>query len=177
MPWALAGVAIDSAGVVGGTELTPGALRRHSRLQRMVAMDHGDLAAPVHDKRRDPRSGLVGYREVVAATGNIRSAFSRWLTPRQRTVVLGGCCTLMIGLGAATRDKVGPFGIAYIDGHLDLYDGQTSPWGEGADVPLATMLGHGDPEVMEAAGGSALTRTASICWAPVIRCRRRATAP
>ena len=153
MSWALAGVAIDSAGVVGGTELTPAALRKQSRLQRMVTRDHGDVAAPVHDKRRDPRSGLVGHREVVAATGNIHITFIRWLEPEHRTVVLGGCCTLMIGLGAATRDKVGPFGIAYIDGHLDLYDGQTSPWGEGADVPLATMLGHGDREVLDAAGG------------------------
>jgi len=156
MPWALAGVAIDSAGVVGGTELTPAALRKHSRLQRMVTVDHGDLAAPVHDKRRNPRSGLVGHREVVAATANIRSACIRWLEPERRTVVLGGCCTLMIGLGAATRDKIGAFGIAYIDGHLDLYDGQSSPSGEGADVPLATMLGHGDPEVLDAAGGPAL---------------------
>jgi arginase len=156
MSWSMAGVAIDSAGIVGGTELTPAALRKRSRLQQMVAVDHGDLIAPVHDKRRDPRSGLVGHREVVAATESIRAAFSRWLTSDRRTVVLGGCCTLMIGLGAATRDKIGAFGIAYIDGHLDLYDGQTSPWGEGADVPLATLLGHGDPEVVDAAGGPAL---------------------
>ncbi len=156
MPWDLAGVAIDSAGVVGGTELTPAALRKFSRLGRMVDSDHGDVAAPVHDTTRDPKSGLVGHREVVAATENIRSAFIRWLAPGRRTVVLGGCCTLMIGLGAATRDKIGRFGIAYIDGHLDLYDGQTSPSGEAADVPLATMLGHGDPAVLDAAGGRSL---------------------
>jgi arginase len=30
------------------------------------------------------------------------------------------------------------------------------PWGEGAGVPLATMLGHGDPEVLDAAGGPAV---------------------
>jgi arginase len=157
MAWSMAGVAIDSAGIVGGTELTPAALRERSRLQQIVSVDHGDLLAPMHDKRRDPRSGLVGHREVVAATQKIRSAFTGWLTPERRTVVLGGCCTLMIGLGAAARDKLGPFGIAYIDGHLDLYEGHTSPWGEGADVPLATLLGHGDPEVLEAAGGPALT--------------------
>lgn len=72
-------------------------------------------------------------------------------------VVLGGCCTLMIGLGAASRDKIGRFGIAYIDGHLDLYDGQSSPSGEAADVPLATMLDHGDPDVLDAAGGASLS--------------------
>jgi arginase len=125
-------------------------------LQAIVAVDHGDLAAPVHDSRRNARSGLVGHREVVAATQTIRNTSARWLEHGQRTVVLGGCCTLMIGLGAATRDKLGRFGIAYLDGHLDLYDGESSPSGEAADVPLATLLGHGDPEVLDAAGGPAL---------------------
>jgi arginase len=157
MSWDLAGIAIDSAGVRGGTELTPAALRGHSRLPGLTAVDHGDVAAPVHDHRRDPRSGLVGHREVVAATETIRAAFTPWLQPDRRTVVLGGCCTLMIGLGAATRDKIGRFGIAYIDGHLDLYDGRSSPSGEAADVPLATMLGHGDPDVLAATGGASLS--------------------
>ena len=156
MPWNLAGIPIDSAGIVGGTELTPGALRQSSRLQQLVAADLGDVAAPVHDPRRDPRSGLVGHRELVAATETIRRAFATRLDRDRRLVVLGGCCTLMIGLGAATRDRVGRFGIAYIDGHLDLYDGRSSPSGEGADVPLATMLGHGDAEILDAAGGRSL---------------------
>jgi arginase len=157
MPWNLAGVAIDSAGMAGGTELTPTALRKYSRLPQRAVSDLGDVSAPVHDPRRDPRSGLVGHRGVVAATQTIRSAFLPWLQPDRRTIVLGGCCTLMIGLGAATRDKIGRFGIAYIDGHLDLYDGQSSPSGEAADVPLATMLGRGDQDVLAAAGGTSLS--------------------
>jgi arginase len=156
MPWNLAGVSIDSAGVVGGTELTPGALRRCSNLRQRMAADLGDIAAPVHEPRRDAASGLVGYRELIAATEAIRRTFDSWLDPDRRLVVLGGCCTLMIGLGAATRDRIGRFGIAYIDGHLDLYDGWSSPSGEAADVPLATMLGHGDPEILAAAGGPSL---------------------
>jgi arginase len=156
MPWDLAGVAIDSAGVVGGTELTPAALRQLSHLGRLATADHGDVIAPVHDKSRDQRSGLVGHREVVAATAKIRDAFASWLAPDRRVAVLGGCCTLMIGLGAATRDRIGRFGVAYIDGHLDLYDGQSSPCGEAADVPLAAMLGHGDADVLAAAGGPSL---------------------
>ncbi len=156
MPWDLAGIAIDSAGITGGTELTPGALRRFSELGRLAARDLGDLAAPIHDARRDPASGLVGHAEMVAATEKIRGQFAAWLAPDRRMNVLGGCCTLMIGLGAATRDRIGAFGVAYIDGHLDLYDGQSSPSGEGADVPLATMLGHGDAAVLAAAGGASL---------------------
>src|SRR5262249_8309513 len=86
----------------------------------------------------------------------IRDVFNPILSADRRLAVLGGCCTLMIGLGAATRDKIGPYGIAYIDGHLDLYDGQSSPGGEAADLPLATMLGQGDRDVLAAAGGASL---------------------
>jgi arginase len=156
MPWDLAGVSIDSAGVAGGTELMPAAMRARSNLAGMVAADLGDLAAPIRDPRRDPASGLVGHRDIVAATTTIRQFFAPRLSAERRIVVLGGCCTLMIGLAAATRDAIGRFGIAYIDGHLDLYDGRSSPSGEAADVPLATVLGHGDPEVLAAAGGTAL---------------------
>jgi arginase len=156
MAWNLAGVAIDSAGVVGGTELTAQALRRVSGIGALAAKDFGDLAAPVHDPRRDPASGLVGHGEVVAATRTIRAASRDWLAKDRRVAVLGGCCTLIIGLGAATRDVYGRYGIAYIDGHLDLYDGTSSPSGEAADVPLATLLGHGDPAVLAAAGGASL---------------------
>ena len=81
MPWNLAGVSIDSAGVIGGTELTPAALRRCSNLQHRVMDDLGDVAAPVHERHRDPRSGLVGHRELVAATETIRNAVGTWLIP------------------------------------------------------------------------------------------------
>jgi len=109
MAWDLAGVAIDSAGVVGGTELTAGRLRELSHLGKLVERDHGDVAAPVHDPKRDAASGIVGHAEIVAATARIRSAFNPWLEPGRRMAVLGGCCTLMIGLGAATRDRIGRY--------------------------------------------------------------------
>jgi arginase len=36
--------------------------------------------------------------------------------------------------------------LVYLDGHVDLYDGRTSPTGEAADMPLAVLLGAGPPE-------------------------------
>lgn len=43
--------------------------------------------------------------------------------------------------------------MAYLDGHLDLYDGLTSPTGEGADMPLSAALGRGPAAWVEACGG------------------------
>ena len=52
------------------------------------------------------------------------------------------------------RDTFGRIAVAYLDGHLDLYDGVTSPSGEAADMPLATVLGRGPVSWVAAAGGA-----------------------
>ena len=56
-------------------------------------------------------------------------------------VVLGGCCTLVPGALAGARDALGESGLAYLDGHFDLYEGETSQTGEAADFPLAAAIG------------------------------------
>jgi arginase len=57
--------------------------------------------------------------------------------------VVGGCCTLLIGVFAAIRDCFGQIGLAFVDGHLDFYDGWSSPTGEAADMDLAILTGFG----------------------------------
>ncbi len=66
--------------------------------------------------------------------------------------VMGGCCSLLPGALAGAQ-RVDPVGLVYLDGHLDLYDGTTSPTGEAADMPISVVLGRG-PEVWVRAAGS-----------------------
>jgi arginase len=66
-----------------------------------------------------------------------------------RPFVLGGCCTLLAGALAGARDALGTIGLIYVDGHLDFYDGVTSPTGEAADMPVAVVLGDGPPPWVE----------------------------
>jgi arginase family enzyme len=56
---------------------------------------------------------------------------------------LGGDCSILIGVAAAVRQAVGPFGLVFIDGHPDYLDGASSPTGEAADMELAILTGHG----------------------------------
>jgi arginase len=58
-------------------------------------------------------------------------------------VVLGGCCCIAPGAIAGARDALGVVGVAYVDGHLDLYDGRTSTTGEAADMPASVIAGGG----------------------------------
>lgn len=66
----------------------------------------------------------------------------------QRLVVLGGDHTCAIGawkgISLALRDR-GPLGLIWIDAHLDAHTPRTSPSGAYHGMPLAVLLGHGDP--------------------------------
>ena len=73
-----------------------------------------------------------------------------------RALVLGGCCALVPGALAGLRDAVGALGVAYVDGHVDVYDGATSPTGEGADMPMSVAFGRGPEAWVDAAGGASV---------------------
>jgi arginase len=68
------------------------------------------------------------------------------------------------GILASARDALGGIGLVHLDGHLDLYDGETSPTGEAADMPVSVALGLGPAAWVEAAGGASVApeRTALI---------------
>jgi arginase len=143
------GVPIDSLGKPGGTELAPAALREQGIVEILGARDGGDLDVRIVGTERDPESGIVGYPTVVTTCEGVRDGVAPVIRGGAFPVVLGGCCTLVPGVAAALRAAdPGPAGLAYIDGHLDLYDGRTSPTGEAADVPLAVAVGHGDPALV-----------------------------
>jgi arginase len=140
------GIPIDSVGLgtgeARGTERAPAALRE-AGLGRLGWADGGDLDVRITEATRDPATGLVGSTEVLAATTRIREAVRDRVAGGERPFLLGGCCTFLPGALAGVRDAIGPLGLVYVDGHLDLYDGQTSPTGEAADMPIAVLLGSG----------------------------------
>ncbi len=148
-PWVtftILGVPIDSVGLgrgePHGTELSPGALR-NAGLDRLGWPDLGDLDVRIPDHERDPATGLVGIEGVLSATDGIRAGVAEAIRLGRRPFLLGGCCALLPGALAGARDAIGPISLVYVDGHLDFYDGMSSPTGEAADMPIAVLLGDG----------------------------------
>ena len=142
----IVGVPIDSLGTPGGTEGAPQALRQAGIVAALAARDAGDLPVRIAGTDRDPESGIVGYPSVVRTCEGVRDGVETLLRSGAFPVVLGGCCALVPGVAAGLRRAhPEPAGLAYIDGHLDLYDGRTSPTGEAADMPIAVVTGHADP--------------------------------
>ncbi len=147
------GVPIDSVGRAGGTEHAPAKLRELG-LVDVVGVDAGDLDVRIRGDERDPVTGILASSDVLTTTAVIREAAASALSAGERPFLVGGCCTELPGALAAARDIFGRVGVAYLDGHLDLSDGDTSPTGEAADMPLCVALGRGPSAWVDVCGGA-----------------------
>jgi arginase len=151
--WTALGVPIDSVaapagGPPFGTELAPSAMRELGLVRRLAAADAGDLDVRIVGPDRDPNSGIVGWPSVGETVSAIRTSVEQLMAAGQRPLLLGGCCTILMGAVAGARDVLGRVGVAYADGHVDVYDHRTSPTGEAADMPVGGLLGLGWPELV-----------------------------
>jgi arginase len=131
---------LDCSGAGRGEELAPAALRAAGLVERLGGRDAGEVAARIRDTRRDPATGVIGVADVRRATAAIATAVRGILDVGDRPLVLGGDCTLLLGVfGALPAGS----GLWFVDGHADFYDGESSPTGEAADMDLAVLTGHG----------------------------------
>jgi arginase len=147
------GVPIDSVGRSGGTEHGPAKLRELG-MAELCGADAGDLDVRIRGEERDAVTGILASSDVLTTTTAIRQATAAALVAGERPFLVGGCCTVLPGALAAARDVLGRSGVAYLDGHLDLSDGDTSPTGEAADMPLSVALGRGPAAWVDVCDGA-----------------------
>lgn len=146
---ALLGAPIDSSGAGRGEERAPAALRAAGLLGRLGARDAGEADARIRDARRDAATGVIGATNVRRASTSIMTHVGEILSAEERPLVVGGDCTLLLGIFEALRPGSG---LWFVDGHADFFDGQSSPTGEAADMDLAILTGHGPPGLLEPEG-------------------------
>jgi arginase len=156
------GVPIDSSGAFAGCERMPAALRAAGLASALGVTDLGNLQVALADPVRDAVSGIISLTSVIAATDVIRSATRMLLSEGRRPLLVGGCCSLLIGVAAALHDVSPGTGLAFVDGHLDCYTGRSSPTGEIADMELAVILGIGPAGLTGLTGGQRLLEPTAI---------------
>lgn len=157
------GVPIDCVGVPEagdppfGTELSPGTLRAAGLVAAVGGRDAGDLPVRLVGRVRDRDTGVLAWPSVREMTEAVRHRVHELVSAGDLPLVVGGCCTLLPAALAGARDALGGCGLAYLDGHLDLYDGVTSPTGEPADMPISVVTGHGPVAWVDLVGGPLVT--------------------
>ncbi|HEX3292231.1 MAG TPA: arginase family protein [Solirubrobacterales bacterium] len=144
--WAIVDAPLDCSGAGRGEERAPAALRAAGLVERLRARDAGEADARVRDTRRDPDTGVVGAVDVRRASTAIASRVGEVFEARERPLIVGGDCTLLLGVFQALSRGCG---LWIVDGHADFFDGESSPTGEAADMDLAILTGHGPQGLLE----------------------------
>ncbi len=150
------GVPIDCSGRAIGVERMPEALRAAGLVERLAAHDAGNLPVTIDDPRRDPVTGLIGFNAVWSTSIAISDAVGDRMRHGDRPLVVGGDCTFLIGGFAVLKNHFGRVGLAFIDGHLNFYDGRSSPTGQAADMELAFLVDIGPRGLIDLAGSALL---------------------
>lgn len=143
------GVPSDCSGRFAGCQLMPAALREAGLIESLGVEDRGNLQVAIADPRRDPATGVVGLADLLNQSHVVRDRTQMLLTDALRPLLIGGDCTLLIGVAAALAQTHPDAGLLFLDGHLDCYDGATSTTGEGADMELAVLLGVGAQPLLD----------------------------
>jgi arginase len=142
--WFLLGAPWDCSGTGRGEADAPDALRRAGALE-LVADDAGDADTAIEAAGRDPDTGVLGLESTVRAARALSVVLGEAMAqrPGMRPLVLGGDCSILLGLVPALRRASGPVGLWFVDGHPDFQDGTSSATGETADMDLAVLTGLG----------------------------------
>lgn len=147
MTWTLLGAPLNSSAAPGGEADAPAALRAAGLPERLSADDAGDIDGRVGPTERDTASGVLGLPGLLHASQELRDQVGDLFAVGRRPLVLGGDCTLLLGVGVALQRRFHRPGLWFVDGHTDTFDAATSPTGEAADMELGALTGRGPHEL------------------------------
>ena len=144
---ALIGVPSSAGARQLGQELAPVCLRRAKLIERLrlsgyEVTDHGDVDKSSY--RPDPdhpaRQNLPQLLQVLTQVAAVVEVAARG---DARLLVLGGDCTVTIGVLAGLIERWPELGLLYVDGDVDLNTPETTPSGIFDGMVIAHILGLG----------------------------------
>jgi arginase len=154
--WTMIGVPTSAGAHHAGQDRAPAALRKAGLAERLTKAgvsvhDAGDLRGGMFavDRERPEARNLAA---VVRVAGEVADAVAGIVQAGGRPLVVGGDCTITLGVVAGFRRVHSDVGLAYVDGDADL--GAAEPGAPQADASgildatgIAHLLGRGTPEL------------------------------
>jgi arginase len=148
---AVVGVPSSAGAHHPGQEMTPQALRRAGLIERLMTavpevIDLGDLPTVCFspDAGNPKQQNLDLVCHVAKLTGE---RVSQALASGAKFLVIGGDCTITLGVLAAMQEYSARIGLLYFDGDIDLNTPEDSPSGIFDGMGIAHILGKGAPEL------------------------------
>lgn len=157
------GVPMDLGQSRRGVEMGPSAVR-HAQLEaRLEALGHtvqdaGDIAVPTRETIAAVR-GLDYLDTITDVCGTLAVRTGDIVSRGHTPLVIGGDHSIaagsIAGVAAALSTRGERLGVLWIDAHGDLNTPESSDTGNIHGMPLAHLLGHGHPPLVQVGGTEA----------------------
>jgi arginase len=154
--WVIIGVPSSAGAHHAGQDLAPAALRQAGLPDRLRAAglkvdDAGDLPGAVFTVDREHPNGrnLAAVARVARETAD---AVAAAIASGRRPLVIGGDCTITLGVIAGFRRRHPDVGLVYLDGDADLGTPQSDGSGIFDSMGITHLLGGGAAELAGLAG-------------------------
>lgn len=157
------GVPLHYGQSMGGVHLGPAAMRVAGLAERIASLgyevnDRGDL--PIERTHSLPGFGekLKYLPEIHEASVRLANQTESITDAGEFPITLGGDHSIAIGsltgVVKSFRKRDERLGLIYFDAHADMNTPDTTPSGNIHGMPLAVLLGHGVPELINVGGFS-----------------------
>jgi arginase len=132
-------------GVVRHIDRAPSVLRERGLIERLGAIDLGDVTSPPYRDYVRPFNRVRNEDQVIVYSRSLSERVAEATSRGRFGVVLGGDCSIVLGcLLGARRTVRGAVGLAYMDAHADFATPDQSRTGSVASMSLALASGRGD---------------------------------
>jgi arginase len=158
--WTLIGVPTSAGAHHAGQDLAPAALRKAGLIDRLAAAgvritDGGDLPGSVFAVDHESRYSR-NLAAVTRVAAEVAEAVADVVGSGGRPLVVGGDCTITIGVVAGVRRSQPRVGLVYVDGDSDLNASGEDRSGILDSQGIAHLLGQGAPELAGLDGAAPL---------------------
>ena len=145
------GLAPPRPGAEPGCRGLGSALRNRGIVGRIGAEDGGRVDPPPYSPDVDS-TGVRSGEALRAFSMELARAVEAFVHVALFPVVLGGDCGILVGNMLALR-RIGRFGLAFLDGHLDFrHPGNAELVGAAAGADLALVTGRGSDRIADIEG-------------------------
>jgi arginase len=120
--------------------------------------DLGDLTSFQFQEIRDPETGISDLDLWIDLSNSLSEKLEEILNRGAFPLILGGDCSLLVGVFSAFANRDTEVGLVFLDGHADFHYPHTSPSGDPADMELAVLTGRGNEKIVNISSKSPLLK-------------------
>jgi arginase len=133
-----------------------GSLASHIAELGYKVKDYGDVEIVKPDYLAKTKDNPKYLKEIIASYGNMSKSLKEILGNDEFPLILGGDHSIAAGTFSAIasfyRGQGKEIGLIWLDAHADINTHETSPSGNAHGMPLAAILGYGEPSMVNLEG-------------------------